>query len=49
MNALITRTGKIPVAFTTPGDLPGRLSGKIRAKAVHYEQTIAAFPQRRWA
>ena len=49
MRAVIERTGRIPIALATPGDLPARLSGKLRAKLVHFGQTIAAFPQRRWA
>jgi hypothetical protein len=28
---------------------PGRLSGRLKKRIVHFDQTIAAFRQRRWS
>ena len=40
-------TGRLRGAFAAIGDLPKRMSGRVKKKILGFDQTIAGFRQRR--
>lgn len=42
-------TKKLRGALAVLGDLPGRISGRLKTKIAGFDQTIAGFRQRRWS
>jgi len=49
MNATVSKKISAGSVLASFGDLPGRLSGRLRKKILHFDRTIAMFRQRRWS
>jgi len=49
MSTPVSKKVSIGSVLSVIGDLPDRLSGRLRKKIVNFDRRISAFRQRRWS